>query len=65
MTKSYVDKYPGRVELFEVSDGLGKTNAINKALAGVECDFLVFSDANVYLKKMHYCKFQSAIKTTK
>lgn len=51
ITKSYIEKYPGRVELFEVSDGLGKTNAINKALAGVECDFLVFSDANVYLKK--------------
>lgn len=51
ITKSYIEKYPGRIELFEVNDGLGKTNAINKALAGIECEFLVFSDANVYLKK--------------
>ena len=50
ITKQYIDKHPGRVELFEVSDGLGKTNAINKALVGIECDILVFSDANVYLK---------------
>jgi biofilm PGA synthesis N-glycosyltransferase PgaC len=51
ITKEYVDKYNGRVQLFEVFDGLGKTNAINKALAGVSCDILVFSDANVYLKQ--------------
>ncbi|MEL0647699.1 glycosyltransferase [Pseudoalteromonas agarivorans] len=50
ITKSYIDKNPGRIELFEVNDGLGKTNAINKALATVESDILVFSDANVYLK---------------
>nr|WP_231611889.1 glycosyltransferase [Pseudoalteromonas sp. NZS100_1] len=50
ITNTYVDQYPGRVELFEVNDGLGKTNAINKALVNIDCDILVFSDANVYLK---------------
>ncbi len=50
ITREYVIKFPGRVELFEVFDGLGKTNAVNKALARIDCDILVFSDANVYLK---------------
>lgn len=50
ITNEFVDKYPGRVELFEVFDGLGKTNAVNKALVDVKSDILVFSDANVYLK---------------
>jgi biofilm PGA synthesis N-glycosyltransferase PgaC len=50
ITREYVTKFPNRVVLFEVFDGLGKTNAINKALANIDCDILVFSDANVYLK---------------
>ncbi|MBG9994562.1 glycosyltransferase [Pseudoalteromonas sp. NZS127_1] len=50
ITNIYVDQYPERVELFEVNDGLGKTNAINQALVNIDCDILVFSDANVYLK---------------
>ncbi|MEH6454246.1 MAG: glycosyltransferase, partial [Psychromonas sp.] len=50
IVRNYVNSYPDKVELFEVFDGLGKTNAINKALKNIQCDILVFSDANVYLK---------------
>ncbi|SQD79775.1 glycosyltransferase [Moritella yayanosii] len=50
IVSKYVKQYPEKIMLNEVFDGLGKTNAINKSLKGLDCDILVFSDANVYLK---------------
>lgn len=51
IVNSYTIKEPGKISLYSVDDGLGKTNAINKLMANLEekYDILVFSDANVYL----------------
>ena len=51
LVNSYIVSDPEKVSLYSVSDGLGKTNAINKLIASLEekYDILVFSDANVYL----------------
>lgn len=51
IVNTYVDIHSEKISLFSVSDGLGKTNAINKFIDSLkeQFDILVFSDANVYL----------------
>ncbi|MFI8622107.1 glycosyltransferase [Marinomonas sp. NPDC078689] len=43
--------YPDMIEVFQVFDGKGKTHAINTLMPTLDCDIVVFSDANVYLKQ--------------
>jgi len=44
-------QYPDRIDVFQVFDGKGKTHAINTLMETLRSDLVVFSDANVYLKK--------------
>lgn len=43
-------EHPFTVEVFQVSDGKGKTHAINTLMPTLKSDIVVFSDANVYLR---------------
>jgi len=63
LVTKYVEAHPGKVRLFEVEDGLGKTNAINKAITSMDGlgEILVFSDANVYLEKQALHAINNAI----
>ncbi|WP_160154378.1 glycosyltransferase family 2 protein [Microbulbifer sp. ALW1] len=51
IASEYAKRYPGKVNLIEINDFLGKTNAINKSVSKIDADILVFSDANVYLEE--------------
>ncbi len=50
IAEKYSSLYPSRLTLFNVTDGLGKTNAINQLMPSITSDIVVFSDANVYLE---------------
>ena len=43
--------HPETIDIFRVSDGLGKTHAINTLMPTLTSDLVVFSDANVYLRE--------------
>ena len=49
LAKSYEEKFPEMLEVFEVEGGLGKTNAINQLVPRLKEDVIVFTDANVML----------------